>query len=281
MRICAEMLFAINAAIDAGLLACSARLCGEQLRWKRLALAGVLGGSYAVAAMLPGFGFLQHWLVRICAAGLMGLIAFGASVRLCRLLIVFAASACGFAGLVLAVTQLTGSGLLILPGGSYYPVSAMALAAVGAVSLAVCRLMFSSCAQHTPRAFEELTLVLGEQKVHLRALIDTGNTLKDPLSNEPVLVADWTAAKALLPDQTFCRSDFENAPELMRRLARQQPELRLRLIPFRSVGVSWGMLLAVRCRAEGRNGRKPVLVAFSPTQVSGHGESEALTGGAV
>ena len=281
MRICAEILFAINAAIDTGLLACSARLCGEQLHWKRLALAGMLGGGYAVAAMLPGLGFLQHGLIRICAAGLMGLTAFGASARLCRLLTVFAAGACGFAGLVLAVTQLTGTGFLTLSGGSYYPVSAQALAAVGAVSLAVCRLMFSSCAQHTSRAFEELTLVLGDQKVHLRALIDTGNTLKDPLSNEPVLVADWAAAAKLLPQQALCRADFENAPELMRRLARQQPELRLRLIPFRSVGVSRGMLLAVRCEAEGETRRKPVLVAFSPTQVSGHGEYEALTGGAV
>lgn len=281
MRICAELLFAINAAIDAGLLACSARLCGEQLRWKRLALAGMLGGGYAVAAMLPSLGFLQHWLIRICAAAFMGLVAFGASQRLCRLLTVFAACACGFAGLVLAVTQLTGTGLLMFSGGSYYPVSAQALAAVGAVSLAVCRLMFSACTQHTSRAFEELTLVLGERKVRLRALIDTGNTLKDPLSNEPVLVADWTAAKTLLPDLTFCSADFENAPELMRRLAEKKPELKLRLIPFRSVGVSRGMLLAVRCEAEEDARRRPVLVAFSPTQVSGHGEYQALTGGAV
>ena len=53
MRLCAEALFALNAAIDTGLLACSARLCGQKLFWRRLIAAGCLGGVYAVAAVLP------------------------------------------------------------------------------------------------------------------------------------------------------------------------------------------------------------------------------------
>ena len=57
MRICGETVLALNAAIDTGLLACSARLCGEQLRWGRMILAGFLGGVYAVVALLPGVTF--------------------------------------------------------------------------------------------------------------------------------------------------------------------------------------------------------------------------------
>ena len=99
MKLCGETLLFLNAAIDTGLLVCSARLCGEQLRWGRMILAGFLGGVYAVAALLPGFAFLRHGLVKISMAAAICLTAFGASMRYFRLTAVFCAMGCLFAGL--------------------------------------------------------------------------------------------------------------------------------------------------------------------------------------
>ena len=89
MRLCAEALFALNAAIDTGLLACSARLCGQKLFWRRLIAAGCLGGVYAVAAVLPELGFLRSGLVKLCAAVGMCLLSFGAGRYLARLTAAF------------------------------------------------------------------------------------------------------------------------------------------------------------------------------------------------
>ena len=158
MRLCAEALFALNAAIDTGLLACSARLCGQKLFWRRLIAAGCLGGVYAVAAVLPELGFLRSGLVKLCAAVGMCLLSFGAGRYLARLTAAFCAMGCVFAGAVTAFTQLTGTGLMRVPGDGYYPVSALALCAIGALCVAVCRLFFSACAQHSARSFEQLTL---------------------------------------------------------------------------------------------------------------------------
>lgn len=281
LKICAEALFALNAAIDTGLLACSARLCGEQLRWGRMGLAGALGGAYAVAAVLPEAGFLCTTPVMLCAGAGLCLAAFWGSRRLFRLTAFFFAAGSFFAGLVFAVTQTVGTGLLRLPGGGFYPVSAAGLLALGALTMALCRLLFSGFAQHESREVRELTLSLSGRGTHLRALYDTGNTLKDPMTNEPVLVAEWTAAKALLPNIMLCAEDFRHAPELLQRLAREAPEVKCRLIPYRAVGVSEGLLLAVRCEAREKGGTlQPALAAFSPTPVS-NGEFEALTGGRV
>ena len=294
MRLCAEALFALNAAIDTGLLACSARLCGQKLFWRRLIAAGCLGGVYAVAAVLPELGFLRSGLVKLCAAVGMCLLSFGAGRYLARLTAAFCAMGCVFAGAVTAFTQLTGTGLMRVPGDGYYPVSALALCAIGALCVAVCRLFFSACAQHSARSFEQLTLRLEEREITLRALVDTGNALKDPITNEPVFVLDWQAAARLLPGVALSDAQagftaqldermvtVECPPELLQRLSREKPSIRLRLIPYRAVGVRQGMLLAVRCERKGKNGRYiPALAAFSPTPVSGGGEYEALTGGA-
>lgn len=281
MRVCAETLLALNTVIDAGLLACSARLCGERLRWRRIIPAGLLGGIYAVAAALPELGFLRHGLIKASMAAAVCLAAFGAGARYLRLTTVFCAMGCLFAGVVTAFTQLTGTGLLRLDGGGFYPVSAAALLAIGAFCAAAVRVLFSSGLQHTARSFETLELRLGERTLTLRALVDTGNTLKDPLTNEPVLVLDGTLAEKLFPKSTFRPEELEDPPELMRRLMREDPALRLRLIPYRAVGVRQGMLLAVRCERKDARGKfTPVLAAFSPTPVSTNQEYEALTGGA-
>ncbi len=265
MRLCGEALLALNAAIDTGLLACSARLCGEQLRWRRMILAGLLGGGYAVAAVLPEFSFLRHGLVKASMAAAICLAAFGAGARYFRLTAVFCAMGCLFAGLVTAFTQLTGTGLLHLPGGGFYPVSALALLSIGALAAAGIRLLFAGSLQHTARAFETLELRLGENTLTLRALVDTGNTLKDPMTNEPVLVLDWKAAARLLPSAGLREQEFLHPAELMRRLMRDDPSLRLRLIPYRAVGVSQGLRLAVRCERKGRQGKfLPAPAAFSP-----------------
>ena len=255
MKLCGETLLFLNAAIDTGLLVCSARLCGEQLRWGRMILAGFLGGAYAVAAVLPGGDFLRHGLVKASMAAAICLVAFGASARYFRLTAVYCAMGCLFAGLVLAFTQLTGTGLLQLPGGGFYPVSALALLSIGALCLAIVRLLFAGSIQHTARSYETLELRLGEHAVTLRALVDTGNTLKDPMTNEPVLVLDWSAAARLLPESKLREQDFLHPAELMRRLMREHPGLRARLVPYRAVGVSQGLLLAVRCERKGKNGK--------------------------
>ena len=48
-----DSLFALNAIIDYLLLLCSARAAGAVLHRRRLALAAVLGGLWAVASVLP------------------------------------------------------------------------------------------------------------------------------------------------------------------------------------------------------------------------------------
>ena len=102
------------------------------------------------------------------------------------------------------------------------------------------------------------------------------------MTNEPVL-----GARLECGGEDFCRNrslreqDFLHPAELMRRLMLEHPGLRARLVPYRAVGVSQGLLLAVRCERKGKDGKfAPALAAFSPTPVSSGGDYEALTGGA-
>ena len=99
----ADSLFALSVFTDYLLCLVTARFCALRLRRLRYLLAAVFGGVYAVAVFLPGCAWLAHPLVELCAAGLMGLIAFGGEARLFRCIAAFLAVSASFGGMVWAV----------------------------------------------------------------------------------------------------------------------------------------------------------------------------------
>ena len=96
-----------------------------------------------------------------------------------------------------------------------------------------------------------------------------------------MLVARWQLADRLLPELGLTRAQFRAPGALALRLGTERPELRTRLIPYRSVGTEGGLLLALRLDQITRDGKpSPLrLVAFSPTELSDGGSYEALVRG--
>ena len=98
----------LNLLVDYLLLLTTARLAGIPLRRGRYALCGLLGGLYAGAVFLPGWGFLAAAPVKIAAGVLLALTAFGGERHFLRLTLLTFAIACGLAGTVLAFARALG-----------------------------------------------------------------------------------------------------------------------------------------------------------------------------
>mgnify|MGYP001127063285 FL=1 len=91
------------------------------------------------------------------------------------------------------------------------------------------------------------------------------------MTGQGVPVAEGNALTALLPPQVDCGCPAQCFPDL-------PDPARFRLLPYRSVGVDGGLLLAVRADAVEVDGR-PLpnrLIALSPTPVSDTGTYQAL-----
>lgn len=278
-----DTLFLLNALVDYLLLLAAARLAGEPLRRGRFALGAVLGGGYAVAIFLPGLGFLAHPLCRLASAALMLLVSYGGSRRLLRQGVLFAALTCAFGGGVVAIGLLGGTGLSLGNGVFYSALDLKVVLLSAAVCYGVLTLVFQRLARHSGAGGElvSITLSLEGRSVSLTALVDTGNTLADPISGRPVLVAEGERAGPLFPaERRPGPADLRDPAAALTRLGTGTWRGRFRLLPYRSVGVDRGLLLAVRADGLEVNGqgRGPVLVALSPTPVSDGGGYQALIG---
>ena len=280
-----DTLFLLNALVDYLLLLAAARLAGEPLRRGRFALGAALGGLYAVAIFLPGMGFLAHPLCRLASAALVLLAAYGGSRRLLRQGVLFLALTCAFGGGVVAIGLLGGTGLALGNGVFYSALDLKVVLLSAAVCYGVITLVFQRLGRHSAASGElaRVRLRLGERWTDLTALVDTGNTLADPATGRPVMVAEGERACPLFPrDHAPGPADLRDPAAGMTRLGTGEWRARFRLLPYRSVGVDRGLLLAVRADAlelDGQ-GRGPALVALSPTPVSDGGGYQALIGSA-
>ncbi len=278
-----DTLFLLNAAIDYLLLLAAARLAGEPLRRFRFFLGAVLGGMYAVGIFLPGCAFLSHPVCRLASAALMLVTAYGGSRRLLRQGILFFALTCGFGGVVVAIGLMGGTARSLGAGVFYSAMDLKVVLLSASICYLVVTLVFRHLGRHTAATGElvPVQLTLNGRSVGFTALVDTGNTLTDPVSGRGVMVAEGEVVQPLFPkEHRPGPSDLLDPPEGMAHLGTGDWRGRFRLLPYRSVGVDRGLLLAVRVDSLvlGGRGRGPALVALSPTPVSDGGGYRALIG---
>lgn len=256
--------FLLNFLTDYLLLQGAGYLSGGGVQGGRLILGALLGAVFGVVSLLPGFRFLSGGLWEAVFFLLMVWAAFGWGWQLLR------------RGL------LTGLLAMALGGCAYLLRQKSLLSFLSLLAASVGLILACRAANTGGAGLGDLIRVrirLGERRVELTALRDTGNSLKDPITGSPVLVAQWEAAERLLPGG-LNRDSLKNPAQAMTELRGKAPGLCLRLIPYKAVGQEGGLLLAVRCD-EVRAGKRRLgnLVAFSPTNLCETGTYQALTGG--
>ena len=77
----------------------------------------------------------------------------------------------------------------------------------------------------------DLEIAINNQKVKMKGYIDSGNTLKDPLSKKPVIIVEKNIIEKIVDVEKLMGGD-EN--------------LKIRLIPFKSIGKQNGMLIGIK-----------------------------------
>lgn len=239
-------------AVDGLLLAGTRRLTQDSHGWGGVVLGAGFGAVYGGACLLPRLQFFGGTVWRLVSLALMGLMAFGPKPGGLRRTALF------------VVLNMAAGGLALALGGGQ---TMLASAAV------VCLL----CLLGLPgRPGDSVPVVLSwdGRQARITALRDTGNTLRDPVTGEQVLVVSGQVAGELLG---LSAQQLASPVETMTQV--RLPGLRL--IPYRAVG-GQGLLLAVRMDDVQIGSRRgSAVVAFAPSGLDGNGTFQALTGGTV
>lgn len=243
----------LNFLVDWMLLLGVNRLAGYPPGPGRTAAAAAVGGGYAGMCLVPEFAFLAGTVWRWISLGVMSLAAFGLSRSAVQ------------RGMLFVLLSMALGGLAICANSSCVP----GLIGCAAALMLLCQTGFRGNALH--RRLLPVEIRCNNREARFLALCDTGNTLRDPVTGETVLVVGPEIAQELL---NLGEAALQNPAETVK----NNPQLHFRLMSYGTVGNS-GLMLAVRCEKV-TVGTKPrgTLVAFSPVKF-GNGEYQALTGG--
>ena len=251
-----DLVVLLNFLVDGLLLMGANRLLGYPSGWRRCALAALLGGAYAGICMLPDFRFMGNLLWRMLCLATMAGIAYGWNFSALRRGTVFVLLSMALGGMAMG-----------LGNGDF---QSLVLAAVGVVFL--CAMGVKS--PLGMKKYQPVELLWRGQKLKLTALVDTGNTLQDPITGGSVLVVGTDVGSKL-----GISREIINDP--VTALA-ANPLPGARLIPYRAVGKPGGMLLMMRFEEVKLNGRViSPMVAFAPEDIGRNDGYQALAGGVV
>ena len=237
-----DILFLVNLMINTVILTASATLLKLKCSSLRVFLGAAAGAVYSCIIFFPKLHIIYTLVFKIIAAMLICIISFAPKSlkQIIKQTVVFYATTAVFGMFSLALLYFTDIGIKlggVISNGVFYfniPLSYLIIScALSFIAITAADRFFKKSSM---RNYTYITVINNGRSVNLKALIDTGNMLKDPFSGKTVMIAE---ASVLAPLFDF---DINAVTGNSDNLSSLPPGFRL--IPFSSIGKNDGILVA-------------------------------------
>jgi stage II sporulation protein GA (sporulation sigma-E factor processing peptidase) len=251
----ADLLFFENLLANCFIIKLASLLSGCSLKVFKTILAASAGALYAVFAVIkPDSVILASPLTKIAFSALMALIAFKirSMPEFLRRWGMMLLAAFVLAGCTFALSTVMDGGVISYGGLMY--ISPQGTLKAFLFSAGLCIVLVRPIGRIlSGKAIREGSIVpvhlrIGEKSVRFNALIDTGNSLIDPLTGYPVMVVEADSVRDILPPEVYSSVKSNNIG-LCTQLGGRDDQgwhKRVHLIPFKSIGKENGMLTGFR-----------------------------------
>lgn len=294
MEIYLDILILENLVINYLILTVTAKFSRLRVSTLRLFAGSIVGALYVVFIILqPDIKIYYTTSAKVLLSIFIIAVTFSPRKVLpfIKTLVIFYISTFIFAGAALAFlffNQQGGfvrNGIVYVFGQSKWSLMVFSFLTVGIIIKIFWEVIQSRITKD--RLLISVKISFDSRVTDLSALIDTGNSLKDPLTNIPVMVVEFKALQELLPVEI--KSIFENSQEddlnsVTAIISKSKWFSRFRLIPFSSLGKENGMLIGFKPdfieigEGEERRGIKNVIVGIYNRSLSRNEKYKALLG---
>lgn len=251
-----DVLFLVNYVINYLLLLTTKKICKNSAKPWRISLGALIGSLYAVLVFFPYLTIYYTIFAKLLFSIILIAISFPITKwrEFLRTILIFYVVNFMFAGAVYGIFYFTDIGPYIgaaVSNGVFYfdiPLKTL-LIATGAsyviISIA-CRIYASKMAAGK---LYDICIFYRGNSTDVHALLDTGNSLFDPISGQPVIIVEFDSIKNLFPsDIVGIFSKHKNDDINLFRMVMSDTctGVAFRLVPFCSLGKENGMLLAFK-----------------------------------
>jgi len=224
----------------------------------RLLAGAACGALYVALMLLPSVKIYTTVISKVLLSFAMVAISFNIKKieSFIKSLALFYATTFLFAGAVFAFLFFNGSGSIVkngvlITGASFLNAKASQIIMAIAFTLIVLKVVWELVRSRflKEEMLVRLLIAFDKKSIGLCALVDTGNSLHDPLTNKPVVIVEFAAIKELLPEeirQIFEMDSVNDLNLITDAISCSKWFSRFRLIPFTSLGKENGMLIGFK-----------------------------------
>ncbi len=267
------------------------RFCRCRAKTWRIIVAAFIGAMYVLVVFYPGLHLFYSVLMKFMISLLMIVVAFSPHEikRFIKITILFYLEAFIIGGFLLGIFYLTNRATEIINGTLYISsISASPEYIIFGSTIAIILVKFGfdyfEGYYINEKTKIELELILNQRRCCITALIDTGNSLRDPITNVPVIIVYYKSIVDILPDEIREVIINDYSYELIKgRVMESELKSRIRIIPYKALGVENGVLIGIRVdlaistlKSKTNVVKEPIIALYNKP-ISNAGDYEALT----
>ncbi len=292
MTIYLDVVLVENLCMNYIILFATGYLLKRKINHIRLILSALLGGIYSILAYMQILKIYSHFVLKILLSIVMVYLAYHAKngKNFAKELLFFYLTSFVFGGSAFALLYFVKPEEIFMLNGSYvgtYPLKIALLGGLVGFTMTAIAFHFVKGKLTKKDVYCMLSIYWKEKELTIRALLDTGNMLKDPITSMPVIVVEKEALKEILPDsilENLTNIIGGDVPKEVYEDENLEYMTKFRVIPFRSLGKTNGMLLGVKVnkitieQGEEKKTFQNIIVGIYEQKLSKKGQYAALIG---
>ena len=288
MTIYIDVVFIENLIMNYIILFATSIIIKIKVKHIRLILASILGAIYSIIAYMSILEMYSSVILKII---LSVIIAYNPQnvKNMWKYLVIFYMTSFVFGGAAFALIYIVKPQDILMKNGLFlgtYPLKTIILGTIVAFVVIVTSFKLVKSKISKKDMFCTIKININKVEIETKAMIDTGNLLKEPISNTPVIVVEHTLLYDCMPKEilnnleNILGGDFENISEEVK----NKYISKLKVIPFSSLGKQNGMLIGIKTEEvtvindENENKINNVIIGIYNKSLTKRGEYRALIG---
>lgn len=291
MTIYIDVVLIENLIMNFIILLATGLILKEKIRIMKLLFSSLIGAIYSVVSYMSILEIYSSILLKIILSIVIIYVAFNPQDRkkLWKDLLIFYLTSFVFGGAAFAFIYIVKPQEILMKNGLFlgtYPLKTIMLGAIIAFIIIITAFTVVKSKITKKDMFCEIEIQLNGKKIQTTAMIDTGNLLKEPITNIPVIVVEHTLLYDCIPKEILNHleellgGEFDNIPEKIKQLYMA----KLKFIPFSSLGKQNGMLLGIKAESitikdrDIEKKKENIIIGIYNKSLTKRGEYRALMG---
>lgn len=222
---------------------------GQQIR---LLASSVIGSSYAIIVYLNIIPIYSNIITKIILSIVMIYVAFNPQnvKQLLKQLLIFYLTSFVFGGCAFALIYFIKPERVKMNNGVFvgtYPIKVTLIAGIIAFIITQIAFKINKIRLDSKNTFINIKIYYEEKIIEVKALLDSGNMLKDPISGMPVIIIEKEILHKIIPEEILNYIENIVGGEEQKEKTEVKKYLsKIRMVPFMSIGKENGMLLGIR-----------------------------------